>query len=68
MDSSEVAIASPTPSSPESQPNWLDAKVTSTGYIKHPLEKILEWLDHMMVKVEAAIFKAWYWLTHYEKN
>lgn len=68
IDSSEIAIASPSASSPESQPNWLDAKVTSTGYIKHPLEKILEWLDHMMVKVEAAIFKAWYWLTHYEEN
>jgi hypothetical protein len=67
-DSPQIAIASPTPSSPESQPDWLEAKVTDTGYIKHPLEKILGWLDQMMVKVEEAIFKTWYWLTHYEKN
>lgn len=67
-DSPQRVIASPTSSSPESQPNWLEAKVTDTGYIKHPLEQILGWLDQVMVKVEEAIFKAWYWLTHYEKN
>ncbi|HBW56489.1 MAG TPA: hypothetical protein DEF27_01290 [Oscillatoriales bacterium UBA8482] len=47
-------------------PDWLEAQVTSTGYIKHPLEKILGWLDQVMVKVEEAIAKTWYWLTHYE--
>ena len=47
-------------------PDWLEAQVTSTGYIKHPLEKILGWLDQIMVKVEVAIAKTWYWLTHYE--
>ncbi|MEL0589413.1 MAG: hypothetical protein U1V55_00980 [Planktothrix rubescens PR222] len=47
-------------------PDWLEAQVTSTGYIQHPLEKILGWLDQVMVKVEEAIAKTWYWLTHYE--
>jgi hypothetical protein len=47
-------------------PDWLEAQVTSTGYIKHPLEKILGWLDQVMVKVEEAIAKTWYWMTHYE--
>ncbi|WRH68198.1 MAG: hypothetical protein RSE13_08195 [Planktothrix sp. GU0601_MAG3] len=47
-------------------PDWLEASVTSTGYIKHPLEKILGWLDQVMVKVEEAIAKTWYWLTHYQ--
>jgi len=47
-------------------PDWLEAQVTSTGYIKHPLEKILGWLDRVMVKVEEAIAKTWYWLTHYK--
>ncbi|MGL6135877.1 MAG: hypothetical protein ACRC2M_01175 [Planktothrix sp.] len=47
-------------------PDWLEAQVTSTGYIKHPLEKILGWLDEVMVKVEEAIAKTWYWFTHYE--
>jgi len=46
-------------------PDWLEAQVTATGYIKHPLEKILGWLDQVMVKVEVAIAKTWYWLTHY---
>nr|CAD5923393.1 hypothetical protein NO713_00811 [Planktothrix pseudagardhii] len=53
---------------PEAKPDWLEAQVTSTGYIKHPLERILGWLDQIMVKVEETIAKAWYWLTHYQKN
>ena len=56
----------PDPSSPTYEPDWLEAQVTSTGYIKHPLEKILGWLDQIMVKVEEAIAKTWYWFTHYE--
>ncbi|HEY9862734.1 MAG TPA: hypothetical protein V6D21_01015, partial [Candidatus Obscuribacterales bacterium] len=56
----------PNSSSPTYEPDWLEAQVTSTGYIKHPLEKILGWLDQIMVKVEEAIAKTWYWFTHYE--
>lgn len=70
--SQNYAIESPQISSnsstPEAKPDWLEAKVTATGYIKHPLERILGWLDQIMVKVEEMIAKAWYWLTHYQKN
>ncbi len=54
--------------SPEANAEWLEAKVTATGYIKHPLEQILGWLDQVMVRVEETIAKVWYWLTHYQKH
>lgn len=52
---------------PEAKPEWLEAKVTSTGYVKHPLERILEWLDSFMLGLEETFFKIWYWLSNYQK-
>ncbi|VXD25615.1 hypothetical protein PL8927_900016 [Planktothrix serta PCC 8927] len=54
--------------SPETHADWLEAQVTVTGYIKHPLEQILGWLDQLMVRVEETVAKVWYWLSHYRKN
>lgn len=66
-----IATATPSPTAsnsyPEAKPEWLEAKVTSTGYVKHPLERILGWLDQIMVGLEETVFKIWYWLTHYQK-
>ena len=36
----------------EAQPDWIETKATSTGYEKHPLEQILEWLDYVMLWLE----------------
>ncbi|MEH2241661.1 hypothetical protein [Nostoc sp.] len=36
----------------EAQPDWIETKATSTGYDKHPLEQLLEWLDYVMVWLE----------------
>ncbi|MEH2064966.1 MAG: hypothetical protein V7K50_22345 [Nostoc sp.] len=36
----------------EAQPDWIETKATSTGYEKHPLEQLLEWLDYVMVWLE----------------
>lgn len=36
----------------EAQPDWIETKATATGYEKHPLEQLLEWLDYIMVWLE----------------
>ncbi|MBD2412178.1 hypothetical protein FACHB389_07380 [Nostoc calcicola FACHB-389] len=42
----------------EAQPDWIETKVTATGYEKHPLEKVLEWLDFVMLWLEEIFVKA----------
>ncbi|MHC5936880.1 hypothetical protein [Nostoc sp.] len=41
----------------EAEPDWIETKATSTGYEKHPLEQLLEWLDHVMVWLEKRFVK-----------
>ena len=36
----------------EAQPDWIETKATSTGYEKHPLEQLLEWVDYVMLWLE----------------
>ncbi|QMS90875.1 hypothetical protein HUN01_26055 [Nostoc edaphicum CCNP1411] len=36
----------------EAQPDWIEIKATSTGYEKHPLVQVLEWLDYVMLWLE----------------
>jgi hypothetical protein len=46
----------------EAQPDWIEIKATSTGYEKHPLEQLLEWLDYVMLWLEERvvnIFQSW---------
>jgi hypothetical protein len=40
---------------------YLETKAESMGYIKHPLEQVLEWLDLVMVRVEKIIEQIWNW-------
>ncbi|MGC9502890.1 hypothetical protein [Baaleninema sp.] len=47
---------------PEFHPDWLEAQVEDSSYVKHPLEVVLEWLDRVMLKVELWIGKLWNWL------
>lgn len=55
-----------TTSSPEVQleaaPEWIETQATPMGYVKHPLEQILEWLDFAMVWIEEQILKVWRWI------
>ena len=37
--------------------DWLEATVTSTGYVKHPLEQILAWLDRLVLWLEQLLAK-----------
>ena len=39
--------------------DWVEADVTAHGYIKHPLEKILEWLDSLILWLEQLWEKLW---------
>ncbi|GAB4380217.1 MAG: hypothetical protein Kow00121_35990 [Elainellaceae cyanobacterium] len=41
---------------------WIEAEVRLVTYVKHPLEQVLEWLDHSMLWIEARVAKAWNWL------
>ncbi|MBG1243900.1 hypothetical protein [Nostoc sp. NZL] len=41
----------------EAQPDWIETKVTSSGYEKHPLEQLLEWVDYAMLWLEERFVK-----------
>nr|WP_290221812.1 hypothetical protein [Trichocoleus desertorum] len=41
---------------------WIEAEATSLGYVKHPLERVLGWLDRAMLWLEEVIVSAGQWL------
>ncbi|MCG6135630.1 MAG: hypothetical protein MET45_13355 [Nostoc sp. LLA-1] len=41
----------------ETQPDWIDVEATFIGYDKHPLEQLLEWLDHAILWLEEIVAK-----------
>ncbi|MDQ2099089.1 MAG: hypothetical protein QQW96_15760 [Tychonema bourrellyi B0820] len=48
-------------SSNESPDEYLETKAESMGYIKHPLEQVLEWLDKIMLRLETIAVQLWEW-------
>ncbi|MDY7020039.1 MAG: hypothetical protein SWJ54_01590, partial [Cyanobacteriota bacterium] len=40
----------------------LQTEATAVGYVKHPLERILEGLDRVLFWLEEALIKAWNWI------
>jgi hypothetical protein len=49
----------------KSQPpasDWVDAEATAVGYVKHPLERLLDWFDRLALWIEGAIVKLWQWI------
>ncbi|MBE9121242.1 hypothetical protein IQ269_10630 [Tychonema sp. LEGE 07199] len=40
---------------------YLETKSQSMGYIKHPLEQVLEWIDLLMVRLENILEQLWNW-------
>ncbi|MEO6863267.1 MAG: hypothetical protein ABI180_17285 [Microcoleus sp.] len=44
------------------QDEYLETKAQSMGYIKHPLEQVLEWFDLVMVRVEKIVEQIWNWV------
>jgi hypothetical protein len=51
----------------EPAPDWIETNATMMGYVKHPLEQLLIWLDQAMLWLEEVSLKAWRWL-RYLKN
>ncbi|TVP60308.1 MAG: hypothetical protein EA343_17805 [Nodularia sp. (in: Bacteria)] len=41
----------------EVQQDWIDVEATFVSYDKHPLEQLLEWLDHAILWLEEIIVK-----------
>jgi hypothetical protein len=41
--------------------DYLETKAESMGYIKHPLEQVLEWLDQIMLWLETIAVQLWKW-------
>jgi hypothetical protein len=39
----------------EAKPDWIETKAKTIGYVKHPLEVILAWLDSAMLFVEKIV-------------
>ncbi len=59
------AISIPNPSSDrdrQESAEWFETEATSAGYIKHPLERILDILDRILFWIEEAIVNLWQWL------
>jgi hypothetical protein len=59
---SETPTNSQVDGSMQPSPTWIEAKTTLVGYVKHPLEQVLEWLDIIMLWLEGAIARLWMWI------
>jgi hypothetical protein len=46
----------------EPKPDWIEAHATVMGYVKHPLEQLLAWLDQAMLWLEELCIRVWRWL------
>lgn len=60
-----VTNAITTPSSDtnlEPAHDWIETQATPNGYVKHPLEQLLEWLDTAMLYLEELVVKIWRWV------
>lgn len=46
----------------EHTPDWIETKATSIGYVKHPLESLLEWVDKALLFLEEVILAVLQWI------
>ncbi len=56
------SVAAKSSESLEHTPEWIETNATTMGYVKHPLEQLLEWLDLAMLWLENILIKFWHWL------
>ena len=47
---------------PAPLPQWIETKATKIGYVKHPLEQLLEWLDRAMLLLEKVLTSVFQWV------
>ena len=43
-------------------PDWIETHATKVGYVKHPLEQLLEWLDRGMLWLEELLTRVFQWV------
>lgn len=43
---------------------YIETQASLVSYVKHPLEQLLEWIDHRMLWLEEGWVKLWRWLRH----
>jgi len=54
------SLKSPSKSSlTNNSPDWIETEVTSKGYVKHPLQKSIEILDEIVLRIEKLF--SWFW-------
>lgn len=46
----------------EPQPDWIETNATAIGYVLHPLEQLLAWLDRVMLWLEEILIKTFQWV------
>lgn len=46
-------------------PDWIEARATAAGYVKHPIARLLEWIDRALVWLEDCLVILWRWLKRY---
>lgn len=44
---------------PQHTPDWIETPATLTGYVKHPLERVLEWVDQALLWLEKTVASLW---------
>lgn len=44
------------------QPDWIETNATAIGYVLHPLEQLLAWLDRIMLWLEEILIKTFQWV------
>ncbi len=42
--------------------DWIETSATPTGYVKHPLERVLKSVDLAMLWLEELAVKVWRWV------
>lgn len=57
-----AAVTSRSQDQIEPKPDWIETDATAIGYVKHPLEQLLEWLDLTLLWLEEIVLKVLQWL------
>jgi len=61
-ETSNISHSAANNSSVQPAPDWIETPATLMGYVKHPLEQMLAWLDRAMLWLEETLFKFWQWM------
>ena len=59
--SPDSSLGSATRSANQINTTWIETKATTVGYVKHPLERVLEWLDCAMLWLEECAVRIGQW-------